>query len=476
VTIQRLSSDHPAAADAMRRRVNARQGVVHFGPGAFHRAHQAWYFDQLLARDPRWAITGVSLRSSSIHDALAPQAGLYVLAELERQKSFHIIGALTELLVASRERETVLQRMASPEAGWISATVTEKGYCLTGPGDLDVRHPDIAHDLASPRLPESFIGYLVEGLGRRRAAGLKAPAIVTCDNLANNGRLLKRAVTQFAGELDRELASWIEAEVAFPRTMVDSITPATDDALRALVRTETGADDAWPVQRERFLQWVIEDCLPPNGPDLASGGVEITSDVGGYERAKLRLLNGAHSSLAYIGLLRGHETVAEAMADAELAIFVESMMRQDIAPCVLAPPGLDLPGYITAVLTRFRNPAIRHLLSQIAWDGSKKLPFRLLETIAETRAAGRPVDRLCIPIAAWMAFIRRQAKADVPIIDPLHEQLALAGRACEGKTNDIDRFFALPNIFPSALVNDPAFRTGVGKSYESFVANGGRLP
>jgi fructuronate reductase len=466
----RLSRSSPQAAAAVARRWNAVAGAVHFGPGAFHRAHQAWYFDRLLERDPRWAITGVSLKSPGVRDALAPQDNLYVLAELDSTTTFNVISSVTGILVAEQQRELVLQRLAAPETGWVSATVTEKGYCLDARGELDAAHPDIIHDLANPRQIHSFIGYLAEGLRRRRAAGLAPPVIVSCDNLADNGRLLKRAVVQFAGELDRELARWIDAEAAFPRTMVDSITPATDGALRQRIRDELKVDDAWPIQRERFTQWVIEDILPAGAADLASVGAEITNDVGGYERAKLRLLNGAHSSLAYLGLLRGHETVADAMADADLAGFVEALMREHIAPHVRAPASLDVPGYIAAVLDRFRNPAIRHLLSQIAWDGSKKLPFRLLDTILDARAAGRPIDALCSPLAAWFAFIRRQAKASVAIVDPLQAQLTATGVACDGPPEaDVARFLDIAGVFPEGLAKDDAFRRSLTQGYAALL-------
>ena len=460
------------AAGAVARRGAATCGVVHFGPGAFHRAHQAWYFDRLLERDPRWAITGVSLRTTEVRDALAPQDGLYILAELEQETTFRVIGALREVLAGASQREAVLARMAEPNVAWISSTITEKGYCLDGRGELDTSHPDIVADLASPRSPVSFIGYLVEGLRRRRAARMPAPVVVSCDNLAENGRLLHAAVVEFARELDRDLAGWIGEEVVFPRTVVDSITPATDNALRELVSQGLGVVDAWPVQRERFTQWVIEDCLPRHAPDLSSVGVEITADVGAYERAKLRLLNGAHSSLAYLGLMRGHETVADAMADGELATFVESMLREDIAPTVRAPSSFDIAAYISAVLARFRNPAIRHNLSQIAVDGSKKLPVRLLDTIMDAQAASKSIDRLCLPVAAWLAFVRRQALAGVALADPLEAKLVAAAWAAEGPgPGDVSTFLQLDDVFPARLRSDATFTKLVGRSYGRLVGD-----
>jgi fructuronate reductase len=219
--------------------------------------------------------------------------------------------------------------------------------------------------------------------------------------------------------IDPETARWIADRVTFPNAMVDSITPATDDALRRRIAEATGLEDAWPIQRERFTQWVIEDRFAGKRPELELAGVTFAGEVRPFETAKLRLLNGAHSSLAYIGLGRGLETVAEAMADRELAGFAERLMREDIAPSVTAPPGLDLPGYISDVLARFANPAIRHLLSQIAWDGSQKLPYRLLDTVRDALAAGRSVERLALPIAAWLRFLGRAARDGQAITDPM---------------------------------------------------------
>lgn len=443
-------------------------GVVHFGPGAFHRAHQAFYFDALLAKDPRWGISGVSLKSPGVRDALAPQEGLYVLAQLDAETTFRVIGAIREVLVASEDPETVFARLAAPATKIVTMTVTEKGYCLGGDGKLDLSNTDIAHDLAEPRRPDSVIGYVVEGLRRRRDAGLAPFTVISCDNLADNGHKLRDAVVAFAGKLDAGLGEWIATNTAFPRTMVDSITPATDDALRARVAAETGFDDAWPIQREAFVQWVVEDVLPADAPDLASVGVTLTNDVAAFEGAKLRLLNGAHSTLAYVGSLKGYETVGEAMGDAELAGFVRSMMLEDIAPSLSTPPGLDIPTYVEAILGRFRNPEIRHLLSQIAWDGSKKLPFRILETTAEALAAGRPVDRLALPIAAWIAFIVAKAEADTPPVDPLADKLMVLGKAATSGPEDVDAFLGLTEIFPPSLAADPIYSGAVKAAYEQL--------
>jgi fructuronate reductase len=446
-------------------------GIVHFGPGAFHRVHQAWFIEKLLATDPRWGICGVSLRSTDVRDALAPQDGLYTLATLDGSTSYQVIGAMKQTLVAPEDPETVLEQLCASRTHVVTITVTEKGYCLGPDGNLDMAHADIRRDLRSPHAPVSLIGFLVEALRRRRASGAGPLTVVSCDNLVDNGSRLARAVVQLAEADERNLAHWIEEKVAFPRTMVDSITPATTDTLREKVGEVLGLSDRWPVQREGFAQWVIEDRSAGDTPDWESAGVTVTDDVGAYDRAKLRLLNGAHSSLAYLGLLAGHETVAEAMEDADLAAFIGTMMKRDILPTIKAPRGLDLSIYIQAILKRFRNPAIRHALAQIAWDGSQKLPFRLLGTIVDDLQAGRPIDRLCVPVAAWFHFVRRKALGGEQVVDPLAKRLYEIGRACQNRASaDLPAFLSLNSVFPASLTGNEVFTSALARAYDGLAA------
>jgi len=382
-----------------------------------------------------------------------------------------VVGSLKQALVAPEDPETVLEQLAAPRTHLVTITVTEKGYCLGADGHLDMAHGDIRRDLRSPHAPVSLIGYLVEGLRLRQAAGVGPLTVISCDNLADNGIRLARAVVQLAQARDRGLASWIEQNVTFPRTMVDSITPATTDDLRARVVDALHLKDRWPVQREGFVQWVIEDRSAGAAPDWESAGVIITDDVGAYDRAKLRLLNGAHSSLSYLGLLAGHETVAQAMQDVDLAAFVGTMMVRDILPTLKAPRGLDLNVYIQAILERFNNPAIRHALAQIAWDGSQKLPFRLLGTIQDNLQAGRPIDRLCVPIAAWMHFVRRKAASSEEVVDPLAKRLFDIGRSCQNRAStDLPPFLALESVFPPSLSAVEEFRDALARAYDGLAA------
>jgi fructuronate reductase len=442
-------------------------GIVHIGPGAFHRAHQAFYVDTLLHSDKRWAISALSLKSTGLRDALAPQQGLYTLVELGAAPRARVIGAIRELLVGATDTDAAFARLTARDTRIVSLTVTEKGYCLDPKNQLDVSNVDIVHDLARPDKPRSTIGWIVEGLRRRRALGVPPFAVLSCDNLPDNGQVLHRALADFARVPDAEFARWIEAEVVCPRTMVDSITPATDDALRARATALTGMLDEWPIQREPFTQWVIEDLPAMRDADWTSVGVTLTKDVSVYDRAKLRLLNGPHSTLAYLGLLRGHESVADAMRDEQLAQFVELLMTEDLGPSLGSTAGFDVGPYISAVLARFRNPGIRHLLSQIAWDGSKKLPVRMVVTIEEALRAGRPLSRLAMPIAAWMRFIVRQAKAGVAIVDPAAQRLANIGAQCTGESRaDLARFAVIESVLPPALMAEHQFRHALESAYD----------
>ncbi|MDR0184080.1 mannitol dehydrogenase family protein [Lysobacter arvi] len=448
-------------------RDRTRIGVVHLGVGAFHRAHQAVYIDDALALDPDWAICGVSLNSRDVRDALRPQKGLYTLALLGQTPQLRVIGALREVLAARDERERVLGRLSDVDVRLVTLTITEKGYCLSA-GELDFEHPDIAHDLANPRAPVSAVGYLVEGLRRRKLQRLPPFTALSCDNLPDNGGKLRRAVVAFAQRLDHDLACWIAENGAFPRSMVDSITPATDDALRSRVAAELGCVDAWPVQREAYAQWVVEDAFCNGRPPLERVGVTLSNDIAGYDRAKLRLLNAPHSALAYLGSLMDIGTVAQAMATPVLARFVERLMREAIAPNVVAPRGFDAARYVDAILERFRNPAIQHRLSQIAWDGSQKIPVRLLGTIADALAAGRPIDLLCLPVAGWLQFVRRQARDGVALTDPMNEALSQVGRRATGDAaQDVEAFLGLHGVF-APLATDVRFASALRDAYAAL--------
>ena len=447
-------------------------GIVHFGPGAFHRAHQASYVEKVLESDPRWGIAAIALRHGALAQALAAQDHLYTLAEIDAEPRYRIIGALKDYCAAPADPARAFAHLEHPAARLVTVTVTEKGYCLDAQGGLDFAHPDIVHDLAGVAAPASLVGWIVAALERRRDKALPALTVMSCDNVASNGSKLRQAAIAFAQAARKpDLAHWIAGEVRFPATMVDSITPASDEALRARVAEATGLDDAAPVQRESFVQWVIEDCLGPDMPDLAAAGAQLTGNVHAYEQAKLRLLNGAHSALAYLGLLRGHATVSEAMADAPLATFVERLMRKDVAATLSPAKGLEIQPYVGALLKRLRNPAIAHRLIQIASDGSLKLPYRLLEPAEDLLVMGRPVARHATAVAAWMRFVVDSTLRGETLGDPLAPMLARTAAGCDGTAaTDVPRFLGLNEVFPRGLAADATFTQAVMRAYDDLNA------
>jgi fructuronate reductase len=474
--VNRLGRDTLAGLpEQVRRPGHARSeqvGVVHFGPGAFHRAHQAAYIDTVLDHDPRWGIAAVSMRSRGTVEALAAQDGLYTLAIRDAEPEHRIIDAHRAFLAPDAAAET-RALLASEQVGLVTTTVTEKGYCLSADGTLDMNHPDIVHDRARPAVPASVVGWIVEGLAARRRSGIAPFVPMPCDNLAANGPKLHAALVAFARAIDGDLADWIAGEVRVPSTMVDSITPASDPAFLDDVAAVLAVRDDAAVQREAFAQWVIEDVGVPFGPDLAAAGATVTADVGGYERAKLRILNGAHSTLAYLGLLRGHASVAEAMADPALATYVETMIRDEVAPMLPATAGLDLADYASAVLARFRNPVIVHRLDQIAGDGSQKLSYRLGDTLLANRAAGRLPMQVVGAIGGWAAFLIRRTRDGVAINDP--EGARLADLARDGDPAMLVEALAGAGIgLPPAIVGDRAAVTAIAAAASRALT--GELP
>ncbi|WP_277969992.1 mannitol dehydrogenase family protein [Sphingomonas echinoides] len=443
-------------------------GIVHFGPGAFHRAHQAAYVDTLLATDPTWGIAAVSLRSKGTVTDLAAQQGLYTLAVRDAESAHRIIGAHSAFL-GPDDSAQIRALLAAPTTRLVTTTVTEKGYCLAPDGSLDFNHPDIAHDLAGAEVPRSVIGWIVAGLEARHAAGEVAFVVMPCDNLANNGAKLHAALIAYAGAHDPYLAEWIAGEVRVPGTMVDSITPATDEALYGDVADVLGVVDRATVQREAFTQWVIEDLGTAAGTALASAGATLTDNVAGYEQAKLRVLNGSHSTLAYAGLLRGATSVAEAMQDAPLAAFVDAMIRDEILPTLPSVAGFDHDAYRRQILARFRNPAIVHRLDQIAGDGSQKLPYRLGDTLAWHRARGELPRRVIVALGCWVAFLMRRSRGGVTILDPAGAALATA--AADGDAAAVlARLVADGLGFDSALAEDGATMAAIATAADAAFA------
>ena len=422
-------------------RETLRPGIVHLGLGAFARAHLLACHDDALeaagAAASGWGVVGVSLRHADVRDALAPQGGLYSLALRDAQATaWRVIGSLAGMLVAPQDPGAVLERIAAPATRIVSLTVTEKGYCHD-PATRALRfdHPDIVHDLAHPDAPRSAIGFLVHGLARRRADGGAPLALVSLDNLPSNGDTLHGLVLAFAERVSSGLVRWIERECSFPNSMVDRIVPRTTDADRAAAAAALGCEDAAAVVAEPYFAWALEDRFAADRPDWAAGGARLVSRAEPWERLKLRMLNGAHSTIAYAGVLAGWPTVDEAMRQPPLARFVAALMREEIAPTLVESlPGVDLGAYAGELLQRFANPALAHRTAQIAMDGSQKLPQRLLGTVRERLAADAPVARLALAVALWLVHLRGvdEAGRAIAIDDPLAPALTAMVRDAAG--------------------------------------------
>nr|WP_217643005.1 mannitol dehydrogenase family protein [Litoreibacter janthinus] len=430
-------------------------GIVHLGLGAFFRAHGCIYIaDAMAASGGDWGVVGVSLRSPATRDALRDQDWAYTAVSLgATEEVARVVDVLNGVLVAPENPDAVLAAMANPEVKIVTLTVTEKGYCHNpATGALNFDRPDIQHDLTAP-FPVSAIGFLVRALQRRRDAGNQPFTILSCDNLPENGKLVRGLVLEFAQRVDPALAEWIKSNGRFPCTMVDRITPATTDADIEKVERLTGMRDDAPVMHEPFSQWVVEDDFVDGArPDLAAAGVELVADVTAHEHMKLRMLNGTHSALAYTGYLAGHETISETMADPVFAAYVRQLWAE-IMPAVVAPAGVSLPDYADALFARYSNPAIQHRTWQIAMDGSQKLPQRILGTLREALDAGRETPGLWLAVAAWMRYVGGQDETGQPIDvrDPLAPRLQELSAAADTPADKVAALLAVQGVFPADL-------------------------
>jgi fructuronate reductase len=366
--------------------------------------------------------------------------------------------------------------MADPKTRIVSLTVTEKGYCHDpATGDLDEAHPDVMHDLAKPQLPRSAPGFIVEALRRRRLAGIPPFTVLTCDNLPSNGRTVKRVLTRYAELIDPALGEFVAREVSCPSTMVDRIVPATTDDDRARISQALGVTDAWPVVTEPFTQWVIEDRFPQGRPTWEDAGAEFVADVEPYEHMKLRLLNGSHSTLAYLGYLAGYETVADTMTDPAFVALIQDLMDEEVTPTLHMPLGADLESYKRALVDRFRNPALKHRTWQIAMDGSQKLPQRLLGTIRDRLRNDAPINRLALGVAAWMRYVTGidETGAPIDVRDPMAARLRMIADRAEGSPERLaSDLFAVREIFGDALPTDPRFTGVTARALARLYANG----
>lgn len=474
-TVERL----PAAIARPRYRVESVPiGIVHLGIGAFHRAHQAIATDDVLGTEGGdWGICGVSLRSPDVRDRLVPQNGLYTAIERSPAGARRrVVGSVREVLSLGDQRTEVLERLASPAVAVATLTVTEKGYChRPSTGALDFAHPAIVHDLAHPEAPVSTVGVLVRALERRRASNGAPMTIVCCDNLPGNGALVAALVCELAAARNGALATWIAREIAFPSTMVDRIVPAATAADLAENDAALGCEDDAPVVHEPFMQWVIEDHFAGRRPAWERVGATLAADVAPWETMKLRMLNGTHSALAYLGFLAGHTYIHEVIAEPDFAAWARRFMEREVTPTLVVPQGADLGRYRETLVARFANPALGHRAWQIAMDGSQKLPQRLLATVRANLEQGRDVGLAALAVAGWMRYVRGDDEEGRPIdvSDPLAPRFAAIASRCGSDPAAYARaLLALTEVFGDDLGEEPRFTSAVVHSLEVICREG----
>jgi mannitol 2-dehydrogenase len=386
-------------------------GLVHIGVGAFNRSHLAVYLDDLLTRGEavRWGEFGVGLLpwDREIHAGLAEQDYLYSLMALETgQETLRVIGSLAGHVYAPEATETVLQRMVADECAIVSLTVTEGGYFIEdATGRVLLEHQDLRHDLEHPGAPKSWLGYVTEAAERRMKLGRAPFTLLSCDNVHGNGAIARKSLLAFAEARSGALAKWIETNITFPNSMVDRITPRTTDENRATIEERFGVHDRVPVVAESFRQWVLEDTFVSGRPAFEYVGAQMTTDVAPYEKMKMRLLNGGHSTLGYLGDLLGHSFISEAAADPLLRRLLIAFMAE-VKPTVPPLPGIDLDEYTTTVVKRFTNTAIRDQVARICCEGCAKISKFIVPTLGDLLKAGRTPRVLPLVVAGWMHYQR----------------------------------------------------------------------
>lgn len=451
--------------------------IVHFGFGAFHRAHQALLTDRVLnAQGGDWGICEISLFSGDrLMSQLREQNHLYtVLEKGANGNQAIIVGVVKECLNAKLDSlADIIEKFCEPQVAIVSLTITEKGYCIDpATGSLDVSNPRIIHDMQHPTEPHSAPGILVEALHRRRERGLSPFTVLSCDNIPDNGHVVKNAVLGMAEKRAAELAAWIQQHVSFPGTMVDRIVPAaTEESLDEITR-ELGVADPCAISCEPFIQWVIEDNFVAGRPQWEVAGVQMVDDVLPWEQMKLRMLNGSHSFLAYLGYLAGFQHISDCMQDSAFREAAYRLMMNEQAP-TLRITNVDLSRYAASLIERFANPALKHRTWQIAMDGSQKLPQRMLEGIREHLTRGSDWPLLALGVAGWMRYVSGvdDAGATIDIRDPLSEKIRLLVES-SSDAERVSALLSLQEVFGTDLVKNPLFVQAIEQAWRRIAQHG----
>lgn len=458
-------------------RQGVKQGIVHVGVGGFHRAHLAAYVDTLLEQFnvQDWSICGVDLQpfAAPMRDALKPQDNLYTIIERAAEgSSARVVGSITDYLFAPDNSEAVIAKMAHPDTHIVSMTVTESGYYMNeNTHELQTDHPDVAADLAGGQPPRTVFGYLYAAMARRHAAGLRPFTVLSCDNMQKNGDISRDMLVSFARHFNPEVADWIASNGAFPNSMVDRITPRTNEEDKLSLAQNFGVEDAWPVVTEPFHQWVLEDKFVDGRPPFEKAGVQIVPNVHQveeYEMIKLRLLNGSHSAMGYAGQLAGFEYIHEVIGHPVYRQFVINMMHQEVKPLLPQIPGVSVDDYCNTLLGRFSNPTLKDELPRICLGGSGKIPQFIMPSIAEQIIAGGPLRRLTLVAAAWFRYNKGvdDAGKAFKVDDPMVEELQ--AHAAQDPISQLN----IKSLFGDDLRNDKRFVSELKSALEGLEKEG----
>ena len=459
--------------------------IVHLGFGAFHRAHQGLLTNRVLQQfGGDWGYCEVNLfGGEQLIEALRQQDHLYsVLEKGATENKAFVIGAIHESLHSLLDGiDTVLAKMAEPQVSIVSLTITEKGYCvLPGGAGLDFNNPMIKKDLDNPSQPITAPGIIVEALRLRKERHIAPFTVLSCDNIPENGHVVKQAVIQFAEKVNAELANWIKENVTFPSTMVDRIVPAATDETLAEIAKTLGVNDPCGIACEPFIQWVIEDNFTAGRPDWDKVGAQFVQDVVPFEEMKLRMLNGSHSFLAYLGYLAGYQHINDCMMDNNYKVAARTLMVKEQAP-TLSVTGTDLNEYADMLIDRYSNPSLKHRTWQIAMDGTQKLPQRMLDSVRWHIAHNSDFTYLALGIAGWMRYVGGidDQKQPIEVVDPMVKEVqALCASSIDG-VERVNALLSLEALFGNKasgkeLVNNSLFIEKVTRSYLSLQAIGAK--
>lgn len=435
-------------------------GIVHIGVGGFHRSHQAFYADQLLSQsqDMNWGICGIGLRSHDrkISEVFDLQDCLYTLITKDPQGSVQnrVVGSIVKYILAVDQQQQAIQQLAGETTKIVSLTITEGGYNINGSGEFDFENEDVRHDLENPDDPRSVFGFLTAALRLRKEAELPAFTLLSCDNIQHNGDVAKYVILAFARRQDMELANWIEANVSFPNSMVDRITPATTQQEIDFLKESYGLLDKWPVSCEPFIQWVIEDKFTIGRPEFEKLGAQFVQDVASYEKMKLRLLNAGHSVLGIPGAIHGHHSINACMEDPVFATFMRSFLDQEATPTLDKLPGLDLEDYKDKLAERFANPNIKDHVARICAESSAKIPRFLLPTLRDNLKNGSSIKYACLILATWCHYCDRQHNQMGEKLDIQDAMAHELHQAANGTHTDRLSFLRLEAVFGDLIDHD----------------------